>query len=533
MSNYIVVRAHKCADWGDGNKAANIRGVGGQTKHDLRLIETPNADPARREENLICSSDTGWKLVRLTDSLAAEIGADREDFFAAKAKERMARLGIAEPQRADVVRVINFIAAVSPAWLRNGDESGPPDPDKSRQFSEAAAEFFRIKYGENFLGCLIHMDELNPHCSAYILPAVHMVRRAAGRPRKKSPLKTPAQPEATWGLRAKSLLSPDQRVKNGDEKERIYDSGSCSKLQTEFAAFCRSKGLNVVRGIHGSRAKHKSIAEHNHLLRSAVVLEENIAAIDDKEELRKIALQNLLKAREQDELVARLRASSDAERKAMENAAVLQKRLRRERDEKEAIQTDFSRILLAKCDDAYILRRLVERLRKEFKITAVLVAELVAKGYLYANRLGHVVLKRFDRKQLVGCTIEDLDSRRVWDLGPYGVAQILRPKPMISAVVAARPLEALAIASLHAAEHGNGTGVFLAGPPTDESRDRALKMGRPGLVTFALSDDPQLAVRMQIQAKSRPDIHIVRPPDGTASWLELLSPKKPQPDVNL
>lgn len=525
MKNFVMVRAQKCAAWGDGNKAAKVLGVGGQTKHDLRLIDTPNADPERREENLICSSETDWKLVRLTRSLAARIGANRADFFSAKARDRMARLGIPEPQRPDVVRTINFIATVSPEWLRNGDESGPLDAEKSGKFSEAAAEFFRMKYGENFLGCVLHLDELNPHCSAYVLPAVHMVRRAAGRPRKDNADRPAPVPAATWGLRAKSLLTPDQRMKSADRSERIYDSGSCSKLQTEFAAFCQAKGMDVVRGVHGSRATHKTLSEHNHLLRSAVVLEKEIAGIDDAEKLRAIALQNALKAREHGDLQAKLRASVESERKTREDEYRSQQKLLAAQHEKRKLEADLFKILTTKRVD--LLDTLLEELRKKFRISAKIASAMAAKGLLYANALGNLVVTRWHRKQITGHAAQDLATLETRLFGDFGVTPFLSVEGANRRVIATEPLEALAIATHYAGQPAQDTVVFMAAPLTDETRVQLLRMERSMRLCFARPGDPARAEQLERQAKETKGMQIIRPPDGFGSWLEALRAKEP------
>lgn len=522
MKNFVMVRAQKCASWGDGNKAAKVLGVGGQTKHDLRLIDTPNADPGRREENLICASDTGWKLVRLTNPLAAQIGADRADFFSARAKQRMARLGIAEPQRADVVRMINFIATVSPEWLRNGNESGPLDAGKSGKFSEAAAEFFRTKYGDNFLGCIIHMDELNPHCSAYVLPAVHMVRRAAGRPRKDMAGRSAPVPEATWGLRAKSFLSPDQRVKDADKKQRIYGSGDCSKLQTEFADLCRSKGMDVVRGVYGSRATYKTIAEHNHLLRASVVLEQDLASIDDVQKLRKIALQNALKAREHGDLQAKLRVSLESERQAREEQHRKQNELRKALAEKDKIQRSLFRLLTT--ERAEHLDALLDSLRRKFPISAKIISGVAAKGFLYANALGQLVVRSWDGREVAGHTVQDPVTSETKHFGGFGVTPFYHIDGAKRRVIATRPLEALAVATHYSRQPAQDTAVYLVTPPSNQSRLRLLERKSSVQICFALPDDAALAKSLEAQAKEVPAIRIIRPPGGLRTWLEVIRP---------
>ena len=367
MRNFVCIRARKCHCWGDGSKPARLVGVGGLTKHDLRLVDTPNADEERFEQNMICSEETLWKPEPLTRSLARKIGTDRDDFFSAKARRRMEDLGIAEPARPETVRTINFLAMVSPEWLRRGGAANPLDMVRADEFAKVAAAFFREKYAENFLGCVIHGDEANTHCSAYVLPAVRKIRRRAGRPRKDgSPSASPA-PVETWGLSAKSMLTPDQRHITEDKKiERILNSGTCSRLQTEFAEFCRSRGLKVRRGIRGSRARHKDIAEQNHLLRSASLPKENIAWMDDIEKLREIALQNVLKARENDELQSKLRLSIESERQAKEGEYRAQQKFFAVDKEKREMERGLRKMLMEKKDGQ--LRQKLEQLCEKFQI---------------------------------------------------------------------------------------------------------------------------------------------------------------------
>jgi len=319
-----------------GNRSqdgAESSGVEGLTAHDLRLIETLNADPNRTRENSICCAETGWKNVPLTTAFAKEIGADFANFISKKARNLIAKLGIVKI-RENACKVVNLQLMVSPEWLRDGHLANPVNPEKARQFTAVCANFLRQKYEEIFLVLIGHLDELNAHMSGYILPAVLKTRGKPGRPPKGKSAETAGRKgEESWGLDAKSMFTPDLRVRmensseplsseqkskaktadavtpSDDESQqaahpkafkyvRIIHSGTCSRIQTEFAEFCQKQGLDVVRGIAGSRAKHQDIAEFNHLLRCAAKKKEEIEKIADPDELRALVLANQLKAEE-------------------------------------------------------------------------------------------------------------------------------------------------------------------------------------------------------------------------------------------
>lgn len=305
MKKFVSIRVRKLRAWGNGSvkNGKEINGVEGLSAHDLRLIRTDNADPNRLRQNTICCAETNWRPAKLTTALAKEIGADRVDFFANKAKQRIEKLGIKD-NTPDSCKVANLMLMVSPQWLRDGSETNPVNSEKASKWNQLASEFLRQKFGENYLGDAEHLDELNPHKSAYVLPAVKKLRKKRG-PNSKSKKRESVE---SWGLDSKSMFTPDIRIVDpSDPKEkqtlRIPESGTCSRIQTEFAEFLQKNGLDVERGIVGSRAKHREISEQNHLLRSQAAKREDVEKIADVETLRQMVLSGQMKAQDYDRLV--------------------------------------------------------------------------------------------------------------------------------------------------------------------------------------------------------------------------------------
>lgn len=309
MKKFVSIRIRKLHDWGMGSteKKKKKDGVQGLTAHDLRLIDTPNADPARLREITICSEETEWKPEKLSAKLAEKIGADEPDFIYKKAKARIKELGI-DDSRPDLCKVVNLMVMVSPQWLRDGSETQPVNKEKSENWTRIANDFLLNKFGDNYLGGIGHLDELNPHLTAYVLPAVFKERGKAGRKSKK---KANSPAKESWGLDSKSMFTPDEKIpdptdQTGKRKIRIPLTGTLSRLQSEFANFCQENGLDVERGIIGSRAKYREIADHNHLLRMQTRKREELEKIADIETLRELVVSGIMKAQDYDRIVKEL-----------------------------------------------------------------------------------------------------------------------------------------------------------------------------------------------------------------------------------
>ncbi|MDD5198223.1 MAG: plasmid recombination protein [Terrimicrobiaceae bacterium] len=309
MNKFVSIRIRKLHDWGMGSfqNGKKKHGVQGLTAHDLRLIDTPNADPERLREITICSEETGWNPAKLSAELAQKIGANKTDFVAKKAKARIKDLGI-DDSRPELCKVVNLMLMVSPQWLRDGSETQPLNMEKSEKWTRIANGFLRERFGDNYLGGLGHMDELNPHLTGYVLPAVFKMRSKAGRKSSKKSVR-PAQ--ENWGLDSKSMFTPDKRIRDpddphGEREIRIPLTGTLSRLQSEFADYCQKQGLDVVRGIIGSRAKYREVANQNHLLRTQARTREELEKIADVETLREIAVSGIMKAQDYDRVAKEL-----------------------------------------------------------------------------------------------------------------------------------------------------------------------------------------------------------------------------------
>ncbi len=289
------------------SKTRKTYGVEGLTAHDLRLINTPNADPKRHKEITICSEETGWIPTKLSTEFAQKIGADKTNFVAKKANALIKKLEI-QDRKPSSCKVANLMLMVSPQWLREGSETQPLNNEKAEKWIQKANEFLIKRFGENFLCGIAHMDELNPHLSAYVLPAVFKKRKKAGR-KSRSKKDQPAQ--ETWGLDSKSMFTPDIRILDpkdpkGQRTIRIFGTGTCSQLQTEFAKFCQENGLDVVRGIVGSRAKYREVADQNHLLRMQAHTREEVEKIVDIGSLRDLVISGIIKAQDYDRIAKEL-----------------------------------------------------------------------------------------------------------------------------------------------------------------------------------------------------------------------------------
>jgi len=327
MKKYVTIRVQKLRDWGNGYEkmerrirrkkgfsefvTRKIRGVEASIAHVLRRIITLNSDPERRKRITICCKTFEWKPVQLTAKTAKEIGADSADYVVKLAKERISKLGIIDSKK-ESCKVVEMILTVSPEWLRDGDEENPINPEKEAAFVKCAFNFLRETYKDNCLFACEHPDELNTHVHAYILPAVLKVRKNAGRPRKRSIVVPKSKPVEIWGLDSKSMFTPDHRIQDPSKEDdsaviRLAHSGTCSQLQRDFALYCQQHGLDVERGIVGSRAKYQEVSKYTRLLRHAAMQEDELEEIIDIDQLRTVALQNYLKAKDHDRIACELK----------------------------------------------------------------------------------------------------------------------------------------------------------------------------------------------------------------------------------
>lgn len=262
MQNFAFARHEKIHDLGWGDDGAG--GCVGRWCHDLRLIETPNAD--RSLDVLVATKDTNWELQRLSEAKLRDQFLQKEH-LAYLACRRLSDLGISRWRKGSVL-VEQVLVGLSPEYVRDGDERLPENPQKIAQARKAVLSCYRRKYADNLLAIVEHGDESNTHWSAYIVPAVYQTIRRRGRPRK-APKVTPAAgpiKRQGWTLCAKKMFSP----------------AACSKAQTDFAEACRENGLDVRRGVKGSRTPHATMRAHLALVHAPTEAVQHIAVPEPK-----------------------------------------------------------------------------------------------------------------------------------------------------------------------------------------------------------------------------------------------------------
>lgn len=192
--------------------------LGGALQHALRERETPNADPARKADNLRSG----------VTSSAAGIARMRELYDALELKPRHK-----SGKNAPVVAV-EFFIGMSPDAAIAGDRK------RALAYMQDALRWLTKRHGaRNVIGAQVHFDETTPHMSVFVFP------------------------EVGGQLNAKSFFGGRAKL---------------STLQTEFARDVGSKH-GLVRGVEGSKAKHVDMATYYAALRERDQLQDQVAGL--------------------------------------------------------------------------------------------------------------------------------------------------------------------------------------------------------------------------------------------------------------
>ena len=293
--NFSFIRVQPIKEWGGGDmkKSRKQWGLTGNVAHDLRFINTPNADENRISLNQIVCAKTEWKPLSATKKNLKEIDIEGPEFIAELAFEKIAEKGILVQK--NHVKMAMLMMAISPEYIRDGDSNNDPNPEKSRNLLEGSVSFLRKKFGDRLLMAVYHDDEQNPHLSAYILPILEKRIKETGRSSKGSELQ-PRETRLEWRLSFADFFRRDRRITKFDKKknEKVfvrYEPGPCSIMQTEYAEELRKYGLDVQRGIRKAdedRAlPHETTKERSARLRTPPTEIEGM----DFDQLRKWATQ--------------------------------------------------------------------------------------------------------------------------------------------------------------------------------------------------------------------------------------------------
>ena len=257
MKNFVYVHFMKCNSWGRGNIVRKGKfsgrsgGVAGLWMHDMRVIETKNANPKKLHYNAIICKETNWKPVRLSNENIEKLGCNDPEFVAKRAKQLLLDKKI--NARPDSVKVAAFILHSSPQFLRDGTDDGKLNREKVQTWAAGTIEYLQRKYGERLITAMIHMDESNPHMSAYVVPLIEKYVKKRG-PKAKGMKGKPPEATLKLCLSAKEMFTPDEVIMKVDEKtkEEILEKvipGTCSLMQDEYAETLQEYGLDVRRGV--------------------------------------------------------------------------------------------------------------------------------------------------------------------------------------------------------------------------------------------------------------------------------------------
>lgn len=234
-------------------------GLAGYLAHDFRFILTPNANKKRTKTNLIFCKNTKWKALKATHKNLRKIGIKNE-YSIPKRAEKMLRSLNVQIQKNSVVATAMMLT-VSPEFLRDGSLGNKVNDDILEKYIQGTIKFLREEFGNKLLLACLHMDERNPHISAYILPLTKKKMKTSGRPVK-------GKEHKTRKVRTETRLSHTEmftRNKNVYEKvsNREFEvlkeviPGTCSKYQDEYAISLQNEGLDVVRGVKVEPGKRR------------------------------------------------------------------------------------------------------------------------------------------------------------------------------------------------------------------------------------------------------------------------------------
>ena len=185
-------------------RVAKIKTAGaarGKTAHNYRLMETPNADPAR------------------TATLNQEyINTDKADYWTL-AEQRIAEV-VTRKVREDQVRAMEIVLTASPEWFQRGHDGQAQDMRDSAWVADNL-NFLKEKFGEkNVVSFTLHQDEKTPHIHAVVVP-----------------------------ITEKNRLSADT----------LFNPKTLGQLQTDYADVMAGHGLE--RGVKGSRRQHQDMKQ--------------------------------------------------------------------------------------------------------------------------------------------------------------------------------------------------------------------------------------------------------------------------------
>lgn len=240
-------------------KLKSMAEVCGAGAHCTRSTQPPNADPDRKELNVILGGDPAEQIRTRIDVLR-DAGVK---------------------WRSDAVRAIELVVGASPSfWSRDGQaHAGEPeawDMEKVAAFEAHLVTWAEQEFGkDNVVSITRHMDETSPHWHVFTIPLD--TTPAKERPAKTEPTRPGRRPRKSWEARlnAKRWLGGPQLI---------------SALQTRYADALEPLGLERGRG--GARVSYQTVQQFHATLGE---LAPEIAQLQDVQDMR-AALDKVIEA---------------------------------------------------------------------------------------------------------------------------------------------------------------------------------------------------------------------------------------------
>ena len=220
MANCGICRAQKIS--------GSLGGIRSHMNREHESKTNPDIDPERTDDNYFLEKDA--------KNLQTRVNA------------RIKELNLKKAVRKDAVRLLDFVVTASPESMQ------AMSPEQQREYFKQGMEFLKEFYGEkNFLYCVVHLDEANPHAHVGFVPITKDNRLCAKEITNRAGLKK-LQDEFYENVSSKFGL---ERGEIGTKRKHI----ETARLKEETAKKQEIKSKENIEKIIGKEKNHKSKIE--------------------------------------------------------------------------------------------------------------------------------------------------------------------------------------------------------------------------------------------------------------------------------
>lgn len=132
-------------------------------------------------------------------------------------------------KKKDSVFCVEMVLTASPEFFKD-----KTDLEVKKWYSDNK-NYLKSKYGENFIGCTLHLDETTPHIHAYVVP-----------------------------------LDKDKKL----NAKEVFNQNACREMQEDYPKFMQSCGHDLKRGEPDKAVKHTNQKEFSTAVNKAIASEE-------------------------------------------------------------------------------------------------------------------------------------------------------------------------------------------------------------------------------------------------------------------